>query len=114
MALENNAVCAICGKPYRVCHTCQNIKSFLPWRTITDTLPHYIIYLAIYNYNLTKDKVKAKAELSECDLTELNNFDKDVKKIIEEIMAEDKTAETSKTKPQSTKTNKVVKNNDNE
>ena len=85
MALENNAVCAICGKPYRVCHTCQNIKSFLPWRTITDTLPHYIIYLAIYNYNLTKDKVKAKAELSECDLTELNNFDKDVKKIIEEI-----------------------------
>ena len=29
-------------------------------------------------------------------------------------MAEDKTAETSKTKPQSTKTNKVVKNNDNE
>ena len=105
MALENNAVCAICGKPYRVCHTCQNI---------TDTLPHYTIYLAIYNYNLTKDKAKAKAELSECDLTELNNFDKDVKKIIEEIMAEDKTAETSKTKPQSTKTNKVVKNNDNE
>ena len=27
---------------------------------------------------------KAKAELSECDLTELNNFDKDVKKIIED------------------------------
>ena len=73
-----------------------------------------LFHIIQFNYNLTKDKAKAKAELFECDLTELNNFDKDVKKIIEEIMAEDKTAETSKTKPQSTKTNKVVKNNDNE
>ena len=82
MSLENNAICAICGKPYRVCHTCQNIKTYTPWRTVTDTLPHYTIYLAIYEYNKTKDKAKAKEELLKCDLSELDSFDKDVKKVI--------------------------------
>lgn len=110
MALENNAICAICGKPYRVCHTCQNIKSFTPWRTVTDTLPHYMIYLALAEYTNTKNKAKAKEELSKCNLSELENFDSDVKRTIYEIMAENKKEATKNvTKPIS----KVKKNENN-
>lgn len=105
MSLENNAICAICGKPYRVCHTCQNIKTYTPWRTVTDTLPHYTIYLAIYEYNKTKDKAKAKEELLKCDLSELDSFDKDVKKVINEILGENKkTVNTTPNKEQTSKT----------
>ena len=95
MALENNAVCAICGKPYRVCQSCQNIKSFTPWRTVTDILPHYVIYSILWDYTNKKDKVKAKEELNKCDLSELETFDEDVKRVIKEIMSEDNKTETS-------------------
>lgn len=110
MSLENNAICAICGKPYRVCHTCQNIKTYTPWRTVTDTLPHYTIYLAIYEYNKTKDKAKAKEELLKCDLSELDSFDKDIKKVINEILGENKKpANTTPNKEQTSKAdNKLV------
>ena len=63
MALENNAICDICGKPYHVCQTCKDITSFKPWRTVTDTFPHYMIFLAISDYTRTKDKQKAKEAL---------------------------------------------------
>mgnify|MGYP000008932162 CR=1 FL=1 len=87
MALDNNAVCAICGKPYRVCNTCKEIKSFSPWRIVTDTLPHYMIYLTLCEFNKTQDKAKAKSELEGCDLSELDTFDSDVKTVINEILS---------------------------
>lgn len=86
MALENNATCSICGKPYRVCRTCEEITSFTPWRTVTDTLPHYMIYLALFEYTKNKDKAKAKEELGKCDLSEFETFDNDVKNVINEIL----------------------------
>lgn len=111
MALKNNAICAICGKPYRVCHTCQSITSYSPWRTVTDSLPHYMIYLAIYEYNKSKDKNTAKKALDKCDLSDLENFDNDIKKVIMEIMSENNN-EKNENKTQTGKINKlVVKNN---
>lgn len=107
MALINNAVCAICGSPYRVCQSCQNIKSFTPWRTVTDTLPHYVIYSILWDYTNKKDKVKAKEELNKCDLSELETFDEDVKRVIKEIMSEDKTTKVSVKKQQ-----KLLNNNE--
>ena len=70
MSEQYNAKCDICGKPYKVCRSCQEIKSFQAWRTVTDTLPHYIIYLTLVEYSRTKDKSKAKEELLKCDLSE--------------------------------------------
>lgn len=103
MALENNAICAICGKPYRVCHTCQNIKSFTPWRTVTDTLQHYMIYSILWDYTNNKDRAKAKDELSKCDLSALETFDEDIKSVIKEIIVDDKkkTASVAKRQKQS-------------
>lgn len=84
--------------------------TYTPWRTVTDTLPHYTIYLAIYEYNKTKDKAKAKEELLKCDLSELDSFDKDIKKVINEILGDNKkTVNTTPNKEQTSKTdNKLV------
>ena len=89
MSEKYNATCAICGQPYKICRTCQEIKSFTPWRTITDTLQHYTLFLVLSEYSRTKDKTKAKDELSKCDLSEKESFKDSVKNMIDEIMKED-------------------------
>lgn len=90
---DYNATCDICGRQYKVCRSCQQIKTFQPWRTVTDTLPHYTIYLALVEYNRTKDKEKAKVALSNCDLSEKDLFNDNIKKVINEILKEDKNKE---------------------
>ena len=89
MSEKYNATCAICGQPYKICRTCQEIKSFTPWRTITDTLQHYSLFLVLSEYSRTKDKTKAKDELSKCDLSKKESFKDSVKNMIDEIMKED-------------------------
>ena len=90
MSQELNAICDICGKKYHVCNSCKEVKSFTPWRTVTDTMQHYIIFLTLSEYTKTKDKEKAKEELSKCDLSELDTFNENIKTVIKEIMAEGK------------------------
>lgn len=93
MSQELNATCDICGKPYRVCNSCKEVKSFTPWRTVTDTMQHYIIFLVLSEYTKTKNKEKAKEELSKCDLSELDTFNENIKTVIKEII-EEKNVET--------------------
>lgn len=94
MSQELNATCDICGKKYHICSSCKEVKSFTPWRTVTDTMQHYLIFLALSEYTKTKDKEKAKDELSKCDLSELDTFNENIKSAIKEIMAEEKIVET--------------------
>ena len=89
MSEKFNATCAICGKPYKVCRSCQEIKSFTPWRTVTDTLQHYSIFLTLTEYAKTKNKEVAREELSTCDLSELGAFKESVQNMIAEIMKEE-------------------------
>ena len=90
MAQELNATCDICGKKYHICSSCKEVKSFTPWRTVTDTMQHYLIFLALSEYTKTKDKEKVKEELSKCDLSELDTFNENIKSAINEIMTEGK------------------------
>ena len=90
MSQELNATCDICGKKYHICSSCKEVKSFTPWRTVTDTMQHYIIFLALSEYTKTKDKEKAKEELSKCDLSELDTFNENIKTAIKEIMTDGK------------------------
>ena len=94
MSQELNATCDICGKKYHICSSCKEVKSFTPWRTVTDTMQHYLIFLVLSEYTKTKDKEKAKEELSKCDLSELDTFNENIKSAIKEIMAEEKNVET--------------------
>lgn len=85
-----NGVCDICGKRYYVCKTCQTVKTFKPWRTITDTLEHYKIFIALSEYTRTKNKEEAKEQLSHCDLSDLESFPDRIKNVIKEITVEPK------------------------
>lgn len=113
MAKELNATCSICGKKYHVCNSCKEMTSFTPWRIVTDTRDHYMIFLVLSEYTKTKNKTKAKNELSRCDLSELETFDNDVKRVIKEILKEDEPKKTVQKvmykKPVSVKTDEVKK-----
>lgn len=89
-----NAYCSICGKPYRVCRTCAEQKTFKPWRTVTDTIEHYKIYMAVHGYTVSKNKEKAKDDLEKCDLSGLESFNQEIKKVIKEILAKPKATKT--------------------
>ena len=89
-----NGVCDICGKRYSVCKTCQTFK---PWRTITDTLEHYKIFIALSEYTRTKNKEEAKEQLSHCDLSDLESFPDRIKNVIKEITVEPKMEAVEKT-----------------
>lgn len=91
MANQNtNANCSICGKPYKVCRTCAEQKTFKPWRTVTDTIEHYKIYMAIHGYTVSNNKEKAKDDLGKCNLDGMDGFRPEIKEIIREILVKPK------------------------
>lgn len=89
MSNNINAYCSICGKGYHVCNSCLEQRTFKPWRTVTESIEHYKIYLAIHDYTISGDKQKAKKELENCDLSELENFIPEIRSVIKEILKED-------------------------
>lgn len=89
--MENNinAYCGICGHGYHVCMSCQESK-ISPWRSIVDNMEHYKIFLTIRDYeNGYINKEKANKQLSNIDLSEIENFLPEIKAKIEEIMKVD-------------------------
>lgn len=90
--------CTICNKEYEVCNSCLEQRTFKPWKTVTDTIEHYKIYLAIHGYTVSKDKEKAKDELQGCNLNDLENFKPEIKAVIKEIMAESKKSKAASKK----------------
>lgn len=51
--------CIICGTMYHACDTCQQVKTYTPWRTLCDTFDHYRIYLVIREW---QEKIISKSE----------------------------------------------------
>ena len=89
MANEFNATCSICGDRYYVCSTCKSTKTLKPWRTITDTVDCYKIYMIIHDYKIgTITKENAKKMLDKCSMP--NKFQPHIKAVIDEIMVVDK------------------------
>ncbi|MCI8327326.1 MAG: hypothetical protein HFI37_06080 [Lachnospiraceae bacterium] len=88
MKKQTLATCSICGKTYKICNSCSSLKTITPWRSITDSMEHYKIYLAIHGYTTSKDREKSKTELQHCDLSGLENFNPEIKSVIGKILAE--------------------------
>lgn len=89
MAERTNATCAICGEKYYVCNTCRSTKQLKPWRTITDSIECYKIYMIIHNYtNGLITKEKARKMLEDCTLP--LKTQSHIKAVIDEITEPDK------------------------
>ena len=91
MAEKNNATCAICGKPYYVCMSCRDSLKVNPWKTHTDSVNCYKVYQIVHGFSTgvyNEDEVRGK--LKNIDLGNLKSFRPHIKKIIEDILKEDK------------------------
>lgn len=86
MSEKNNTKCDICGKEYYVCQSCSEVTKFKPWRTVTDTFDHYMVFLALSNYHHNGNVEEARKALSSCDLTDYESYNENIKSVIDEIM----------------------------
>ena len=95
MSKEINHWCVVCGKGYHACDSCNEIKSFTPWRSLTDSIEHFKIFTVLKDYNNKLiDKNEAREMLSNVNLSDKDSFKESSKKLIDEIFKED--AVTSK------------------
>lgn len=91
MKEKNNAICAICGKPYYMCISCKDMLKIKPWQIHTDTSEHYKIYQVIHGFNTgIYTKEEAKLKLNNIDLSDLDDLRENIKNIIKDIIREDK------------------------
>lgn len=96
--MADMSTCVICGKQYKTCLSCQQEISLKPWRTITDEINCYKIFLVLSQYNngyIKKDEAKKQLEKIRYNESELRES---VRETIKEIMS------TSETKKNTSKT----------
>lgn len=106
-----NAHCSICGSGYHLCMTCDDTKTYTPWRSIVDTVEHYKVFLIIRDYeNSYIDKAEAKKQLQKSNLDGLENFITEIKIKIDEILLEDSTKSSDVVNDKTAK--KLKKNNE--
>ena len=87
MSNKANHYCIICGKGYYACNNCDNLKKLGFWKTLTDTPEHFLLYGVLQDYlNKKITKTKAKRELANFDLSELETFKPSAKNAIKEIL----------------------------
>ena len=91
MAEKNNSVCSICGKEYYVCLSCSDAMKLHPFKSFTDTAEHFKVFQVVRGFLTgvyTKDEAKEK--LQNVDLKDINSFRPHIKKIIKDVLKEDK------------------------
>lgn len=91
MAERNNAVCDICGKEYYVCLSCSDAMRLHPYKSFTDTAEHFKIFQVVKGF-LTGvySKEEAKEKFKNIDLKDIDSFKPHIKKIIKDILKEEK------------------------
>ena len=87
MADKNNATCAICGKGYYMCASCKDKMSATPWKIHTDTSEHYKVFQIVKAHSLgVYDDNEARMKLKNVDLSDIETFKPEIKKIVRGIM----------------------------
>lgn len=92
MGSQNNAICDVCGKPYKLCLSCKDHLALQPWKVHTDTAEHYKVYQVLLGFNTgVYDIAEAKAKLQTIDLFDKDTYLTEIKEVIDKILAyEDK------------------------
>ena len=117
MSEEYNALCSICGKPYKICRTCRDSGLF-SWKTVTDSIDCFKVYTILHQYNVLHDitENEAKQQLLDCHIDEqiIKDYPDNVKKSILGILSTKTTVEKTnknmtENKSESKKRKTVVK-----
>lgn len=88
---KNNAVCSICGKEYHVCLSCSDAMKLKPWKIYTDSQSCFQVFQVVRGFSTgvyTKDEAREK--LQNVDLKNVDSFRPHIKKIVKDILKEDK------------------------
>lgn len=97
MAEKNkmNAVCAICGREYYMCLSCEEHRKLNPWKRYTDTSEHYKIFQILHGFNIgVYNKEEAKCKLLMVDLSDKESFKDNIRRKIDFILEETIPVET--------------------
>lgn len=91
MVEKNNAVCSICGNPYHLCLSCKDSMKLHPWKVHCCSSECYKTFQILKGFNnKIYTKEEAKDKFKNVDLSNLENFIPHIKKIIKDILKEDK------------------------
>ena len=97
MSEKINHWCVVCGKGYHSCDSCAKIKSFTPWRSLTDSIEHFKIFSILKDFNNKLiSKEEARKLLSNIDLSDKDSFKDSAKNVLNEIYKEDTVVEHKK------------------
>ena len=83
---KNNATCAICGKEYVMCYSCDKGDASKHWKLHCDTPEHYKIFQIIHAYTSgVYTDVEAAKKLEKVDLSDFDELRDNIKEIIGKI-----------------------------
>ena len=91
MVEKNNAVCSICGKPYHLCLSCKDSMKLHPWKIHCCSSECYKTFQIVKGFNNgVYTKEEAKEKFKNVDLKNLGDFVPHIKKIVKDILKEEK------------------------
>ena len=104
IAEKNNATCSICGKGYYMCRSCKDQMRLNSWKLHTDTSEHYKVYQILHGVSIgIYTKLEAKKKFQNVDLTDIDTFRPEIKKLVKSILNEKE--------PKIESNNEIPKNN---
>lgn len=88
---KNNATCSICGKGYYACLSCADAMKLHPWKTHCCSSECFKVFQVVKGFNTNMyNKDEAKAKLQNVDLKDVESFRPHIKKIVKDILKEEK------------------------
>lgn len=94
MTNKLNAKCAICGKPYHMCYSCDKKNAQLVWKRFCCCPEHYKIYQLVHGYTTgLYTKSEAKRKLKNIDTSDIDELRPNIREILVGIMGNDKKVE---------------------
>lgn len=94
MTDKNNATCAICGKGYVMCYSCDKGDASKHWKLHCDTPEHYKIFQIIHGYTSgVYTEAEAAKKLGKVDLSDFDELRDNIKETINKIRGSQEKAE---------------------
>lgn len=104
-----NRICILCGKEYKFCSNCKEESHQPAWKNIYCSENCRLIFNTTVAYaDKSIDIKEAKKRIDSCDLSEIENFKEDIKKLVFEIMSAEISEELDNTDDSKFKDMKII------